>query len=274
MTRPVSGPPDGEHGEPLAGGGMTTVVRIGETVRRSRGPWSERVEALLSHLDNVGFTHAPSFLGISDEGDEILQYLKGDIGTYPLSEAARSSTAIATAGEMLHQLHEATAGVASSMAGGWMLADVSPAEVICHGDFAPYNCVFDGDRVVGIIDFDAAHPGPRLRDIAYAVYRFAPLTDPESEVGFGSLEEQAERARMFCDSYGLDDRSALVASVCARLRDLVEFMRAEAASGNAAFEAHLAAGHDLSYLRDVAYLERHAEAITEIVTSRGRLPGP
>jgi hypothetical protein len=264
---------DDQHGEPLAGGGMTTVVRIGETVHRSRGPWSERVEALLTHLKNVGFTHAPNFVEISDTGDEILQYLKGDIGSYPLSDAARSSTAIASAGAILRQLHDATAGVAPSMVGGWMLADVSPAEVICHGDYAPYNCVFDGERVVGIIDFDAAHPGPRLRDIAYAVYRFAPLTDPGSEVGFGSLEEQAERARMFCDSYGLDDRSTLVASVCGRLRDLVEFMRAEAASGNVAFAAHIAAGHDLSYLRDVAYIERHSEAITEIVTRRGGLGG-
>lgn len=95
----------------------------------------------------------------------------------------------------------------------------------------------DGERIVGVIDFDAAHTGPRLRDIAYAVYRFAPLADPSSEVAFGSVREQAERARYFCDRYGLADRSPLVAALCERLWDLVAFMRSQAANGTRPQEA-------------------------------------
>ncbi|WP_405867085.1 phosphotransferase [Streptomyces sp. NBC_01515] len=44
-----------------------------------------------------------------------------------------------------------------------------PVEVICHGDFAPYNCVFTGEGAVGLIDFDAARPGPRAWDLALHV---------------------------------------------------------------------------------------------------------
>jgi len=47
-----------------------------------------------------------------------------------------------------------------------------PAEVICHGDVAPYNCVFRDGRPVAFIDFDTAHPGVRIWDLAYAAYRF------------------------------------------------------------------------------------------------------
>lgn len=143
-----------------------------------------------------------------------------------------------------------------------MLADRVPAEVVCHGDFAPCNCVFDDEEALALIDFDAAHTGPRLADIAYAVYRFAPLTAPANHDGFGSREQQAERLRLFCDSYGLTDRTGLIAAVIDRLRDLVAFMRAEAAAGHSGFAAHIAAGHDELYLRDLAYLGANGDFFT------------
>jgi Ser/Thr protein kinase RdoA (MazF antagonist) len=128
--------------------------------------------------------------------------------------------------------------------------------VICHGDFAPYNCVLNGNRVVGLIDFDHAAPGPRLWDVAYAVYRWTPLTRPGNTDGFGTTASQAARLRAFCDSYGLtaDARAGLIDAVAARLRSLVAFMRSAAEAGHPAFTGHLAAGHDVLYLNDVDYV--------------------
>ena len=143
-----------------------------------------------------------------------------------------------------------------------MLNAVEPCEVICHGDFAPYNCVFDGSRLVGIIDFDTAHPGPRIRDVAYAIYRFAPLTAPGNAAGFGSLTEQARRTRLFCDEYGEVNRTEVIEAVCRRLLDLVSYMRSQAAQREAAFQTHLDDGHDTIYLRDVHYLRTNAAALT------------
>jgi hypothetical protein len=60
----------------------------------------------------------------------------------------------------------------------WYFPPREPVEVVCHGDLAPYNCVFDGDRLVGVIDFDTAHPGPRLWDVAGGAYRLVPLVAP------------------------------------------------------------------------------------------------
>lgn len=234
-------------------GGLNEVVRIGGTVRRPRGPASDRVAELLRHLDKAGFRQAPRFLGVEDDTD-VLEFLPGEVDGYPLPPAARSTTALVSAAKLLRAYHDATAGIAGSMRGGWLLPDQEPVEVICHEDFAPYNCVRRGDEIVGLIDFDYAHPGPRSRDLAYALYRFAPLTHPDNEDGFGSVPEQAARMKLFCDSYGTTDPTLLDA-VLARLHDQVRLIRSQAAAGHEGFAKHLADGHDLGYLRDIAYLE-------------------
>jgi hypothetical protein len=113
-----------------------------------------------------------------------------------------------------------------------------------------------------------------LRDVAYAVYRYAPLTAPDSNVGFGSVTEQARRARLFCDAYGQDvlgdaDRDRLVSVTCDRLVELVEFMRAAADLGDESFRSHLRDNHDAAYLRDVEHLRRHcAEFTAELLRPR------
>ncbi|MEU4221587.1 phosphotransferase [Actinoplanes sp. NPDC026623] len=147
---------------------------------------------------------------------------------------------------------------------GRFAAAVEPVEVICHGDFAPHNCVLDGGRVVGVFDFDHAHPGTRLWDVAYAAYRWVPLTAPGNADGLGTTGEQAARLRVFCDRYGLDGagRAGLVDAVVARLHTLVGFMRAQAAAGNAAFAGHLAAGHHIQYLNDAGYVREQRLAFT------------
>nr|WP_026876336.1 hypothetical protein [Jiangella gansuensis] len=48
------------------------VVRVGETVRRPVMPWSAAVQALLLHLEAVGFPYAPRFLGLDEHGREVL----------------------------------------------------------------------------------------------------------------------------------------------------------------------------------------------------------
>ena len=144
-----------------------------------------------------------------------------------------------------------------------MLPARQPVEVVCHGDFAPHNLVLDGNRVIGVFDFDAAHPGPRVWDLAYALYRWAPLTRTESPGEFWSQAEKIERARIFLDAYGLnrDDRLGFVALVVERLLALVAFMRAQAAAGNTAFQANLDNGHDRLYLADMAYLRANQARI-------------
>jgi hypothetical protein len=46
-------------------------------VRRTAGPHSPLVHALLTHLESVGFEGAPRFLGIDGSGREVLSYIDG-----------------------------------------------------------------------------------------------------------------------------------------------------------------------------------------------------
>jgi Ser/Thr protein kinase RdoA (MazF antagonist) len=214
---------------------------------------------LFERLRATGFTGAPRFLGIDEEGREILDFFEGEVGNYPLSEQVRSESALVSAAKLLRSYHDATAASIPAHSGGWQLSPIDPVEVICHGDYAPYNCVFVDGVAIAIIDFDFARPGPRSWDLAYALYRFGPLTEPANTDGFGTSELQAARARTFLDAYGCsrEDRSKVVDSLHARLRFLVAFMEDAAAAGDENFARHIAEGHADLYIRDLDYLARN-----------------
>lgn len=97
---------------PLHGGNISQVVRVGTTVRRHQGPWSVAVHGLLRHLEVQGFDGAPRFLGIDEQGREILSFIQGDVGNYPLQPSMWSDTALCRAGVLLRSMHDATVGYA------------------------------------------------------------------------------------------------------------------------------------------------------------------
>lgn len=243
----------------LDGGRVNQIARFGETVIRPAGVWTPTIHRLLHHIRAQGFLGAPEPLGFDDDGNEMVSFLPGEVSNYPLSETAVHIDTLVSAAQLLRAYHDASASFIRMSQGDdvWLLPAREPAEIICHGDYAPYNVVLQGNKTVAIIDFDTAHPAPRVWDIAYALYRWAPLNHPDNPDGFGSAQEKIERARLFCDSYGLAqaNRVGLIDLVIKRVQALVNFMQAEADGGNAAFKANIADGHHLIYLRDIEYLK-------------------
>lgn len=69
--------------------------------------------------------------------------------------------------------------------------------MICHGDFGPWNLVWRDGAPVGVIDFDAVHPGQPDEDVAYALRTFV-------SYGLGETDpaEAARRTRIALDAYG------------------------------------------------------------------------
>jgi aminoglycoside phosphotransferase (APT) family kinase protein len=243
--------------EALAGGNMSSVWRIGSTVHREAGPWTPQVHRLLAHLHARGVSFVPQPLGMDDQGREVLTYLAGEAGSSPLAAPHRHDAVLTQAARMLRAIHDATIDLAGQGISGWRAPVRAPVEVICHGDFAPYNCVFVGAELVGVFDFDFAHPGPRVWDLAYALYRFVPLADPARTEGFGTPAEQARRMRLFCDAYGLADRSRVLEATRARVQFMVDFLLDGQAAGDTRRIANIAAGHLAVYQHDLAYIERH-----------------
>jgi Ser/Thr protein kinase RdoA (MazF antagonist) len=133
--------------------------------------------------------------------------------------------------------------------------------VICHGDAATYNTVFRNQVPVAFIDFDTAHPGPRLWDAAYTAYRFVPLYAPDAAELTLPVPEAQRRLALFAESYGLSrsELAELPAMAAKRLRALVAWMHQHAAAGHPAFSRHVADGHDRRYLTDARWIEAGAD---------------
>jgi Phosphotransferase enzyme family len=258
----MTGEPDGPE-EVLAGGNMTAVVRVGDTVRRGAGPWTPTIHAFMRHLRASGFDIVPCPLGIDGRGREIISFLAGAPLTYPLPDFAWSDATLRTVAKTLRAFHDASVGFIPPPDGVWQWPSHQPVEVVCHNDFAPYNLMFEGAELTGVIDLDLASPGPRVWDMAYTAYRFVPLTDPcNPDAPFPGADAQIRRLAAFCAAYGdaAIEPFDVLRCAAANLRELVAFIEREAAAGDAAQLAVLDRGDVVIYKRDIAHIERRAEA--------------
>lgn len=82
---------------------------------------------------------------------------------------------------------------------------LKPGEIICHGDFGPWNIVWQGDDPVGIVDWDFAHPAKPQYDILYALEYSAPFCDDETALkwrGFKTPPDRKHRIGVFMKAYG------------------------------------------------------------------------
>ncbi|MGM1061001.1 phosphotransferase [Saccharothrix sp. Mg75] len=229
--------------ELLTGGGLNEVVRVGATVRRPTGPWTPNVHRLLERLAPLGI--APRAHGVDERGREVLTHLAGEVAHPPLPGWARSEEVLVAVARLARRLHDASAGLAH-VRDGWQFPALSPVEVICHNDLAPYNTVFRDGLPVAFIDFDGARPGPRWWDLAYTAYCLVPFS-PE----WGTPDEQWRRAELFCAAYGTGV-TGLGARVLARLDDMVTMIRERPE-----FHRQRAERHDEYYLGHAVYVKEH-----------------
>lgn len=198
----------------LEGGDVNVVVRVGDTVRRPTGEWSPAVHALLRHYEAVGFDGAPRFLGIDDEGREILSFVEGDAALAPLPD---SDEVLIELARLLRRAHEALAGFEPPEDAAWFSGGEGP--LICHRDLFPPNVIFREGMPVALIDWDLAGPAEALDDVVSAASHWAPLRTDAAQWGLPE-DRQPERVRLLCDSYGLSaqDRSRFLEKAVAMRR--------------------------------------------------------
>ena len=251
----------------LEGGRTRQIWRNGDTVVRPSGAWTPTVHRFLRHLKRRGFRGAPDPIEISGEGQEVVSYVAGRVCEDLGDPSVGSERMLISAARLLSDFHSASEGFleGDDEVQTWMLPPREPREIICHGDYAPYNIATVIEEAVGIIDFDTAHPAPRLWDLAYAVYRWAPLSDPANPGAAFSLDEQLRRAKIFCTAYGAtaEDRLQLPETICRRLQALVDFMLASAAAGDETFTEDVDAGDARLYLGDITYIGRHRDRLLD-----------
>ena len=248
-----------EREEILTGGNMTAVVRVGNTVRRAAGPWTPTIHAFMRHLRANGFGLVPEPLGMDDRDREVISLLPGAPATYPLPDFAWTDDTLESVAKTLRAFHDAGAGFEGAR---WRWPAHEPREVICHNDFGPYNLMFEDGRLTGVIDLDLASPGPRVLDLAYAAYRFVPLTDPANpDAPFPGPQEQERRLTAFCAAYGDLSPSTVVDAAAEKLREMVAFIERRAAAGDPAQQAVLERGDAAIYERDIAYIDEFSRGL-------------
>ncbi|GAB5490222.1 MAG: aminoglycoside phosphotransferase family protein [Phototrophicaceae bacterium] len=213
--------------EALQGGNSNDVFLNGDTVIRNTGVWSPFVHQFLQYLTQQGFDKSPIFIEANAE-KERLSYIKGEIGHYPLKPYMMTDKTLVESANLLREFHDISQNFTMPPNSQFFAPSLEkhPYEVICHNDFAPYNLVFRDEHIAGIIDFDTSAPATRIWDVAYAVYRFAPLVTDEHcyDMGWEIPPNRVERLKLFCDSYGLDDRTRLIDTVIERLQTLIQYI--------------------------------------------------
>lgn len=267
---------------------MSEVYRDGDIVYRDIKLQSKTISRLLLHLENKGIQFTPRFLGTKNVNvkQEMLSFVEGEtIEDYPTQNDIQSKMmTVQLAAKMLREYHDATLDFERCDEDIWFLSYEGnlQKEVICHNDFAPYNVTFKHHKPIGLIDFDTACPAPRIWDVAYAVYRFVPLSmtvyDPNTNKyrKYDKILDCSERAlllRAFLEAYarGIEDVTTVsgvevidvldvlevLQHVIKRLEALVKLFDEECSKGNVAFIKMQAEGHQQLYIDEIAFIREN-----------------
>lgn len=177
----------------LAGGATTEgVVRVGDTVRRPARSGNGLMRDVLVHLERVGFEAAPRWLGVDDQGRDVLTWIDGETFT----ERSRMHPYIGDPPVRITFGDEQVAAVVRLLR---RYHDTFEDAVVCHGDFGPWNIVWRQGMPVAVIDFDRVYRGAAADDVGYALRVF---------VGYGFAaaepEELVRRTRSALAAYGAD----------------------------------------------------------------------
>jgi len=218
-------------------------------VRRPAGAWTPAVDALLRHLEDVGFAGAPRALGRDAQGRQVLEHVPGDAGGPSPSWSPGELRAV---GRLLADLHRAVRGFVPPVDAVWGGAVVPDAqELVCHGDPAPWNLVASPRGWV-LVDWDAAGPATALWDLAYTAQTASPL-----EPGRG-LVPSAAALRALVDGYDLDEvgRRRLVPLLARRAQGMVDLLDDGRTTGRQPW-ARLEAEDGAYWRGAVAHLRMH-----------------
>lgn len=251
-------------------GNISEVYRDGNIVYRDLKPQSKTIFRLLLHLEKKGIPFTPRFLGLNNENQEVLTFVEGEtIEDYPIRDDIQSKIITnQMAAKMLREYHDATLDFKNRPDDIWFLNYEGELykEVICHNDFAPYNVTFKDNKPIGLIDFDTACPAPRIWDVAYAVYRFVPLSmevyDPNTKKyrEYNRELDSSERKLLlntFLEVYGIGDVLEVLRNVLIRLQALVILFDEECRKGNTAFTKMKEEGHQQLYINEIVFIKEN-----------------
>jgi Phosphotransferase enzyme family len=191
----------------LSGGFVNEIYLVGDTVRRTAGPWTPAVHSLLRYLEQARFEGVPRVRGFDEQGREVLSHLPGSVPEWSRwPDVLVRGDGVEQLGRFLRRYHDAVAGLRPAPDAIWR-NPLAPhtGEVVRHGDFSPFNSVWHANgQLAGIIDWDFAQPGDALTDLAYLARYAAPLAPASQLASYGLPPRlpRAQRLERLCAAYG------------------------------------------------------------------------
>ncbi len=223
--------------EVLAGNATHPIVRIGDTVHRPISWWTPAVHELLNHLESIGFKYSPRVLGLDEQGREILTFMQGESGGDGWYKI-HSDKGLQNYARFLRDYHQAVADYKPSADSIWAYAEggLKPGEIICHGDFGPWNITWDGETPIGIIDWDLVFPAKPRYDVLYALEWSAPFKNDKLTREwhhFPDIPDRKHRIDVFLDAYGTNRQEFgdVVSEVAAMKRTVANHVKLLAERG-------------------------------------------
>jgi Ser/Thr protein kinase RdoA (MazF antagonist) len=231
------------------------------------------MRALLSHLEDVGFEGAPRFLGIDQQGRDILTFLEGQVPLPPYPPWALTDGVLESLGQLLRRFHDATATFDQASVAGWSdeWSDPEGGPVVCHNDLFPENVVFGDGGVVAFIDFAEAAPGRPLWDVAIAAEEWAPVHAPGARLHHPDQLDGVRRVSLLARAYGLEPERAeeLVDVIFQERAQQTAHVRAEAEAGREPWASHWAATDgEGRAAADDAWLRENRDALIRAISER------
>jgi len=202
-------------------GTMNRVVKIGDTVRRQvRHQWLHHkghpmVHSYLQFLEEKGMTGVPRFLGIDEQGREMLSYVPGETAESGLGfdpPCLHSDQAICDMARFMRKLHDISVDfLPIALKSGWTNPQLPEGsyETICHGDAAIWNFALVDKRITGIFDFDQACPGMRAWDLTLTLFSAVLVSCYDYEPSKHEADTR-RRVRLFFDAYGMKCPSDII----------------------------------------------------------------
>jgi Ser/Thr protein kinase RdoA (MazF antagonist) len=236
--------------EPLTGGNVSEVMRVGATVRK---PWTAATAHVHAFMDTVrrAGVDVPEVLGRDDRGRQILEYVPGRLALDcdPLTPAE-----LLRVGRLVRAIHDAAAAFRPTHDAHWDVAIPAPGDdLICHNDLAPWNLLI-GARWT-FIDWDGAGPSTRLWDLAYTAQAFT-LSDPTQPPS-----EAARGLVALVDGYAAEPalRSQLPAVMASRTAAMYDLLETSHRCGREPWGSMFLSGHGDHWRGAHRYVTRNQE---------------
>jgi Ser/Thr protein kinase RdoA (MazF antagonist) len=134
-------------------------------------------------------------------------------------------------------------------------------EIILHGDLGPWNTVWLDDRLEGFIDWDLAHPGPAIEDLAQMAWYLVPLRpdDHAKACGLTDLVDRAGRLRALCSAYGGQNETDVLEAAASIMHRELRAIRNEGALGLEPWATFVRDDQETRVAASLNWLRPHAQ---------------